>query len=106
MVPTSLLYEHSYIERISKATFSVVREIVFCLCVMLFEVVINLLLKWFCKCGTALNVFRVTSTIQAPNSADINMCVTCAEVLTGTEQKYVSSPNLKTGGFKLYKHKE
>lgn len=34
------------------------------------------------------------------------MCVPCAEALTGAEQKYVSSPNLKTGGFKLYKHKE
>lgn len=44
--------------------------------------------------------------IQAPDSTDISMCVTCAEVLTGPEQKYVSSPNLKTGGFNLYKHKE
>lgn len=44
--------------------------------------------------------------IKAPNSTEASMCVPCAQALTGAEQKYVSSPNLKTGGFKLYKHKE
>lgn len=43
--------------------------------------------------------------IPALDSADVSICVTRAEVLTGMEQKYVSSPNLKTGGFKLYKTK-
>lgn len=44
--------------------------------------------------------------IKAPKSTEASMCVPCAQALTGVEQKYVSSPNLKTGGFKLYKHKE
>lgn len=44
--------------------------------------------------------------IKAPKFTEASMCVPCAQALTGVEQKYVSSPNLKTGGFKLYKHKE
>jgi len=37
--------------------------------------------------------------IQAPDSADVSMYVTCAEVLTGTEQKYFIKPKLENRWF-------